>query len=375
MNRILLPILILVFTVQLSAQTKVEDVRSFTLDNGMKFFVLEDHSIPNANMYIFWKVGSRNEYTGITGLSHFFEHMMFNGAKKYGPKMFDRTMEANGGSNNAYTSNDITAYTDWFPSDAMEIIFELEADRIADLALDDKMVESERGVIISERITGLENSNYRLLNEQVASAAYLAHPYKWSVIGYESDIKNWRKSDLQRYFDIYYAPNNAVVVMAGDLTFDNVQRLARKYFEPIPANEPPRPVHTVEPEQLGEKRLYVNKNVSTPNLMISYHVPETKSDEYYAINVLNSILSSGRTSRLYKEIIDNKQLAVSIFSNYPRAFDPTLLTIYGICARGVDEKTLEEAIYTEIEKIKTEGVTDGELQKVKNSRLVNFYRS
>ena len=139
------------------------DVNTFTLPNGMKFLVLESKNIPNANMYTYWKVGSRNEVPGITGLAHFFEHMMFNGSKKYGPKQFDKTMEANGGANNAYTTNDITAYTNWFPAVALPVIFDLESDRIAHLSIDAKVVESERGVVLSERSTGLENSNLRAL--------------------------------------------------------------------------------------------------------------------------------------------------------------------------------------------------------------------
>ena len=374
--RILKPIILFfIFTTLLSAQTKVEDVKTFTLKNGMKIIVLEDHSIPNANMYIFWKVGSRNEVPGITGLSHFFEHMMFNGAKKYGPKEFDRVMEANGGSNNAGTSENITMYTNWFPSSSMEVMFDLEADRIRDLALDDKMVESERGVIISERITGLENSNYRLLSEQVKAVAFVAHPYRWSVIGYESDIENWAKQDLQDYFDTYYAPNNAVVVMVGDLTLEEVERLTKKYFESIPPHDPPRPVHTREPEQLGEKRLYVKKDVTSPNIMIVYHVPETKSEEYYAMDLLNSILSQGRSSRLYNALVDKKQLAVRVSTSYPLAFDPNLLYIYAICARNIHEEKLEKAIFKEIDKIIKEGVSEEELQKVKNRKLVDFYRS
>jgi zinc protease len=212
------------------SQSKATDIQTFTLSNGMKILVLEDNSIPNANMYLFWKVGSRNEYPGITGLSHFFEHMMFNGSKKYGPKMFDRTMEAAGGSNNAYTTENLTVYTDWFPISALETIFDLEADRIGHLDLDPKMVESERGVVLSERSTGLENSNFRNISEQVKGAAFLAHPYRWSVIGYESDIKNWSIEDLQTYFDTYYAPNNAVVVISGDVTLKEVKRLSKQYF-------------------------------------------------------------------------------------------------------------------------------------------------
>jgi len=193
-------IIVFLLTISAFSQTKVEDIQTFTLKNGMKIIVLEDHSIPNANMYLFWKVGSRNEYPGITGLSHFFEHMMFNGSKKYGPKMFDRTMEANGGANNAYTSENVTVYTNWFPRSAIEVIFDLEADRIANLNFDDKMIESERGVVLSERRTGLENSPLRELWELVQGTAFFAHPYLIPVIGYESDIKNWTKEDLQTYF-------------------------------------------------------------------------------------------------------------------------------------------------------------------------------
>lgn len=376
LNRsIKLIILLLLFTSLLSAQLKVEDVKTFTLENGMKIIVLEDHSIPNANMYIFFKVGSRNEYPGITGLSHFFEHMMFNGAKKYGPKVFDQVMEAHGGANNAFTSEDITVYTDFFPSSAVEVIFDLEADRIGHLALDDKMVESEREVVISERITRMENSNFSLMEEQVKGVAFIAHPYRWSVIGYESDIKNWKKSDLQKYFETFYAPNNAVVVMAGDITLGKVKTLTKKYFEPIPAQTPPRPVHTKEPEQMGEKRLYIHKNVSSPNIMIVYHVPESKSKDYYALDMLDSILSEGNSSRLYKALIDEKQLAVNISTDFPEALDPTLFNIFAVCTKNTDEETLEKAIYEEIDKIIKEGVTEQELQKVKNRKLMDFYHS
>ena len=358
----------------LTAQTTVEDVKTFTLKNGMKFIVLEDHSIPNIALHIFYKVGSRNEYPGITGLSHFFEHMMFNGAQKYGPKMFDRVMEAAGGSNNAYTSEDVTCYTDWFPADTLETMFDLEADRIHHLALDDKMVESERGVIISERITGLENSNFVLLAEQVCAVAFMAHPYRWSVIGYESDIKNWQKSDLQKYFDTYYAPNNAVAVIVGDININQVKTLAQKYFEPIPSREPPRPVHTVEPPQMGEKRLIVEKDVTSPNIMAVYHIPNSKSEDYYALTLLNAILSDGKSSRLYRSLVDEQQLAVQVFSFFSTAIDPTLYYIYAICAGDVPPDTLENAIHKEIAKIISDGVTEPELQKAKNKQLVDFYR-
>jgi predicted Zn-dependent peptidase len=358
-----------------SAQTKVEDIREFTLKNGLKFVILEDHSIPNANMYIFFKVGSRNEYPGITGLSHFFEHMMFNGAEKYGPKEFDRVMEAAGGANNAYTNENLTVYTDFFPSSALEVIFDLEADRIGRLALDKKMVESERGVVLSEWTTACENSNSYILSEQVKGAAFLAHPYRWTVLGYESDIRNWSIDDLQRYFDTYYAPNNALVVMVGDINFERVKKMTRTYFESIPSRQPPRPVHTIEPEQRGEKRVYVNKSVSSPNLMIAYHVPQTGSNDYYALDMLDSILSAGKSSRFYSSLVSEQQLALRVSAYMPFALDPNLFYISAVCAAGVDAQTLEKAIYKEIDKIIAEGVSERELQKVKNTKLAGFYRS
>ena len=372
MKKFMLPVLwLLAFSA--SAQLKADDVKTFTLKNGMKFLVVEDNSIPNANMYLFYKVGSRNEYQGITGLSHFFEHMMFNGAKKFGPKEFDRVMEFNGGANNAYTTENLTVYTDWFPSSAAETIFDLEGDRIASLSIEPKMVQSERGVVISERSTGLENSPWRLLNQTVQGAAFQEHPYHWPVIGYLDDMKNWAQSDLERYFKTYYAPNNCVVVISGAIKLDAVRALAEKYIEPIPAQPAPPVVHTVEPPQTGERRVMVQKDVATPYMNIAWHVPETKNEDYYALTLLGDLLSSGKSSRLYSSLVDRQQLASSIFTNLGESFDPTLFWIYAVTAKNVNENKLEEAIYDEIEKIKKDGVTDKELQKVKNKKLMEFY--
>ncbi|MCE9788989.1 M16 family metallopeptidase [Shewanella chilikensis] len=355
--------------------TTAEDIQSFTLNNGMKIMVLEDSSIPNANMYLFWKVGSRNEVPGITGISHFFEHMMFNGSKKYGPKMFDRTMEAAGGANNAYTTENVTVYTDWFPSNALETIFDLEADRIAALDINAEMVESERGVVASERTTGLENSNWRTLQEEVKGVAFRAHPYSWSVIGHESDIAAWTLEDLVQYHKTYYAPNNAVVVIAGDVKLAEVKRLAQRYFGPIPAQEPPKAVKTVEPLQKGERRVFVKKeSVSTPNIMLAYHVPATTNKDYYALDLLTSILSEGNSSRLYKALVD-QQLAIAAETYMPMSFDPNLLYILGVAAPGISATTLEQALIEEVNRIARDGVKAEELEKAKNIKLMDFYRS
>ena len=372
MKKIILPLFLMLGLVG-QAQMKADDVETFTLKNGMKFLVVEDFSIPNANMYLFYKVGSRNEYQGITGLSHFFEHMMFNGAKKYGPKLFDQTMEFNGGANNAYTTENVTVYTDWFPSSASEIIFDMEADRIASLSIDPKMVESERGVVLSERRTGLENSPWRLLSQSVQATAFQEHPYHWPVIGYEDDMKNWTQQDLERYFKTYYAPNNCVVVVSGAIKADQVKEFAEKYLEPIPAQPAPPAVHIVEPEQTGERRITVKKEVATPYLMIAYHTPESKNEDYYALNILSSILSSGQSSRLYTALVDKQQLATQIATDFGDSFDPNLFSFYAVANKNINETDLENAIYVEIEKIKTNGISETELQKIKNQKLMEFY--
>ncbi len=369
-------LMLITLIIALSAQAATqEDIESFTLENGMKILVLEDSSIPNANMYLFWKVGSRNEVPGITGISHFFEHMMFNGSAKYGPKMFDRTMEAAGGANNAYTSENVTVYTNWFPAGAMETIFDLEADRIARLDIDAAMVESERGVVASERTTGLENSNWRVLQEELKGAAFRAHPYSWSVIGHESDIAAWSLEDLRQYHSTYYAPNNAVVVIAGDVKLAEVKAMADKYFAPIPAKAPPREIKTVEPEQKGERRVFVKKaSVSTPNVMLAYHIPASSHKDNYALDLLAAILGEGNSSRLYQSLVNN-QIALGAETYMPESFDPNLFYIYGVAAADIDAAQLEQSMLAEITKVSANGVTVAELEKAKNLRLMDFYRT
>ena len=312
----------------LCAETLTFPVETHTLKNGMKVLVQEDHSIPNVALYIFYKVGSRaTRRPGITGLSHFFEHMMFNGAKKYGPHMFDRTMEDAGGANNAYTSNDLTVYQDWFPSSALELIFDLEGDRIRDLSFDPKMVDSERGVVASERRTSVDNNNFGVLDEQFNAAAFVAHPYHWPVVGWMSDIESWTMEDLRAHFRMGYAPNNAVMVVAGNVKTAEFIALAEKYIGTIPPRDPPPPVRTKEPEQLGEHRVQVDKLAQLPLLMTGWHVPATADADYYPLTVLDVLLTQGQSSRLYQRLVDKDQLAISVRGGMPQAFDPTEFTI------------------------------------------------
>jgi zinc protease len=349
-------------------------VASKTLKNGMKVLVQSDHSIPNVALYIFYRIGSRNEHPGTTGLSHFFEHMMFNGAKKYGPGELDKVMEANGGSNNAYTTRDTTVYQDWFPRTALPLIFDIEADRIRDLNFDPQKIQSERGVVASERRLRTDNDNGGLLDEQLWATAYIAHPYQWPVVGWMSDIEHWTMEDLKHHFEMGYSPSNATMVVVGDVTPEEIFQLCEKYIEPIPSHAPPPPVTTLEPAQLGERRLVVHKPAELPLLLIGYHLPPTNNPDFYALNILRAVLFQGESSRMYQRLVDKDQIALEVSVFTEPAFDPTLAEIFVQPKQGVDPAACEKAVYEELERAKTSLITDQELQKAKNIRLMEFYR-
>jgi zinc protease len=356
------------------AQAQTFEVKTHALKNGMKILVQEDHSIPNVALYIFYRIGSRNERPGTTGISHFFEHMMFNGAKKYGPGEFDRVMEGAGGSNNAYTNKDVTVYYEAFPRTALDLIFDLEADRIQNLSFDPKMVASERGVVASERRTSVEANNFGILEEQLWATAFLAHTYQWPVVGWMVDIENWTMDDLKHHFEMGYSPSNATLVVVGDVSDDEIVQLAEKKLEPIASHAPPPKVTTREPEQLGERRVTVKKFAQLPIVMMAYHVPESASPEYYALDLLQTILLFGQSSRMYQRIVDKDQLAINVGGQMEFSFDPTLFTIIAQPKAGIDPQTVEKAVYEELERVKNERVTDQELQKAKNIALAAFYR-
>lgn len=349
-------------------------VETHTLRNGMKILVQEDHNIPNVAVYIFYRVGSRNERPGTTGLSHFFEHMMFNGAKKYGPGQFDKVMEASGGSNNAYTSRDVTVYQDWFPRSALEVIFDLEADRIRDLNFDPQMIQSERGVVASERRTSVDANNFGALSEQLWAGAFIAHPYHWPVLGWMVDIENWTLEDLKHHFEMGYSPSNATLVVVGDVQAQEIFQLAQKHLEPIPSHAPPLKVMTREPEQFGERRVTVKKFAQLPILMVGYHVPETASPDHAALNVLETILLNGQSSRLYRRLVDKDQLAISVSGGFGFSLDPALFIFTVQPKAAVDPQTVEKVLYEELDKLKTQAVAEEELEKAKNIILATFYR-
>lgn len=350
-------------------------VQSKTLPNGMKLLVQEDDSIPNIAFYTFYKVGSRNEHEGITGLSHFFEHMMFNGAKKYGKGDFDAALDSAGGTNNAYTSQDNTVYEDWTPASALELVMDAEADRIENLAFIPAVVESERQVVYSERRLRTDNSNPGLLEENLNAAAYQSSPYHWPVVGWPSDIEGWTIDDLKQYHAMGYSPKNATVVVVGNVKPDDVFRLADKYFAPIPAPAPPPPVRTKEMAQIGERRVVVRKAAQLPLLAIAYHTVDTKSPDLYPLMVVDALLTTGQSSRMYRSLVDGQQLALSVGSNQDETLDPGLFTFQAQPRAGVAPEKVESGIYAEVDKLRTTPIDAKELTKAKNLIISQHYRA
>ncbi|NCF14221.1 MAG: insulinase family protein [Gammaproteobacteria bacterium] len=350
------------------------EITSFNLPNGLQVIVWPDHDIPNIVMYNFVRAGGRNEYPGITGIAHFFEHMMFNGTETREQGAFDREMEAAGGANNAYTSNDLTVYMDWFPRSALETIFELESDRLGNLAIDPDVVESERGAVFSERRLRIDNDNFGQLYEQMRATAYVAHPYQNPVIGWPSDIENWTQDDLEVFFETYYAPNNQVMVFAGDVTPEEVYLLAEQYFSSIPRQHPPPEITTVEPPQQGERRVLIETDAQTPLLHMAFHAGATADEETLHLDLLLAILAEGESSRLHRLLVEEEGLALQVSGWQSDGFDPGLAYFAMTLPPGADVDAAEARLLAELERVAADGVTAAELTKARNLRIAAFWR-
>jgi len=373
LKTIAIPLLLLLIPLFLGAELRKEDIAVHRLDNGLKIIMLEDHDIPNIAYYTFFRVGSRNERPGLTGVSHFIEHMMFNGTQKFGPGEFDRVMEASGGANNAGTGNDTTSYTNWYPAAALEKMIELDADRMQSLIFDPKVLESERGVIASERRLGVENSNEGMLSENVQATAIMAHPYHWDVIGWMSDILSWKRDEIIDYYRTFYAPNNAVVVVVGDFQPAKILGLIKKYYGGIPKGAEPPAVNTVEPPQMGPKRIIMHKPAQTPSFQMVYHGPAATSPDYPGLDILSIVLLQGESSRLYRRLVAEEQLAVDVSGGLYETIDPYLFTISVKPKTGADLDRVEKIVEEEFDKVKTSGIAEKELQKALNTIRTNFY--
>lgn len=352
------------------------NVTETVLTNGLKILLKEDHKAPVVTFQVWYRVGSRNECIGKTGLSHMLEHMMFKGTKKYGPKTFSQTVQRNGGNDNAFTSRDYTAYFENFAADRISISLDLESDRMQNLLLDPKEFLSEREVVKEERRMRTEDDPVNAMVEQMMSVAFSAHPYQWPVIGWMADINSYKRDDLLNHYRTYYAPNNATIVVVGD--FDSQKLLAQiiEAFGKIQRGPDVPRVTATEPTHAGERRVIVKRPAELPAVFAGYIVPTVKHPDSYALEVLQGILASGKSSRLYKSLVYEKQLALYAGGDYDNvSADPNLFYVYAGVMPGKTTDEVEKALYAEIDNFKNEQVTDDELLKAKNQVEANFIMS
>ena len=346
------------------------EVHEFKMSNGMKVLVKEDHRAPVVVSQVWYKVGGSYEHSGITGVSHVLEHMMFKGTKKHAAGEFSRIIAENGGRENAFTGKDYTAYFQQLEKSRLKVSFEMEADRMRNLTLPEEEFKKEVAVVMEERRTRTEDKASALTSEQFYATAFTNNPYHQPIIGWMNDLENMTVSDLREWYEKFYAPNNATLVVVGDVNADEVFELAKKYFSELK----PSIIATTKPrldaEQKGQRRITVKAPARLPYMVMGYKVPSYKTAkedwEPYALDVLAYVLSGGGTSRFSKSLIRKQQIAVSADTGYGifSRLDELFL-IDGTPAAGYSVQQLEVAINKEIEKIKTELVSTEELERIK----------
>jgi predicted Zn-dependent peptidase len=342
------------------------DVKRLRLPNGLTALALEDRTLPSVALHIVYRVGSRNERPGLTGLSHLFEHMMFNGSAHYPPKQFDRVIEAGGGSSNAFTTSDTTEYYEEFSSATLDAVLRMEADRMRALKIDRANVEQERGIVKEERRANTDNSPEAEMWELLENHVFRAYPYRWDTIGFMKDIDAIRVEDARAYFATYYAPNNAVIAAVGDFDTATLFAAIRRYFGSIPRRPAPRPVVQDEPVQRGEVRVALHRPAELPAVLIGYHGVALRDPADAALDILSVLLASGESSRLYRSLVYEKQVAAGVSADNDSRMDPGLFAIFAQAQPGHTAAECEAAIYAALEAVQRDGVTERELRKAKN---------
>jgi predicted Zn-dependent peptidase len=367
--------LITAFFIQVEAtpQKKLE-FTELKLKNGLHVILHQNNSTPIVAINVLYHVGSKNEKPDRTGFAHFFEHLMFEGSKNIKRGEFDKYTQNAGGNNNAFTSFDKTSYFEQLPSHQLALGLWLESERMLHLRIDSIGVETQRKVVKEERKQSYENQPYGSLNQELFANAYTVHPYRWVPIGEAQYID---KASLKEFMDFhaeYYVPNNAVLVIAGDIQIPQAKLLVEKYFTDIPygTKDIYRP-NIVEPEQTQERRKVVYDNVQLPAVIMSFHMPAQGTPDYYALSLLQNLLSVGKSSRLYKSLVEEQQLAVQTGAFSVALEDPGLFVAYAFANLGKSAEEVEKAMIAEIENIKSGEISDREFQKLQNQFETEFY--
>ena len=349
-------------------------VTEATLDNGLRVLIQEDPRNPIVAVQIFYRVGSRNELPGATGLAHFLEHMMFKGTPTHGRGEISRLIELNGGRDNAFTTKDMTGYHVSIAADRLDLVLGLEADRMRNLLLAPAEIDSERKVVMEERRTRIDDDPEGVVYEAMSSIAFLAHPYRWPIIGWMSDIARINPGELRAFYDTYYRPNNAILVIAGDVKAPAVLAQVRRHFGPIPRGATPAPVTALEPDQSDERRVIVRKEAAQlPVVNIAWHVPNFRSEDAPALELLSTLLSEGRASRLYRHLVYDKRMALGAGGEYSySSLDPTLFWFFATLLPGQSPESVEQALLAEVEQLKKEPVPAEELTRARNQIEASF---
>jgi len=371
--RVAIPALLLFSLLIPSGAPAQNRVVAATLDNGLRVLLLEDARSPIVSFQVWYRVGSRYEHRGATGIAHFLEHLMFKGTPTHGARQFARLVEENGGQDNAFTSQDVTSYYVNIAADKVDLVIDLEADRMQNLLLDAKEIGSEREVVIEERRTRTEDDPGGFLGEEVSSIAFKAHPYGAPIIGWMEDIKRITPEEIRAFYKTYYVPNNALVVAVGAFKANELLEKIKRRFGRIPRGKVPPPMLAVEPPQNGERRVTVTKQAQLPIVYLAWHVPNQKSDDAAALELLSTILAGGRASRLYRDLVYQRQLALEAGGDYSYfSIDPNLFWFWATPMPGQTPEKLEAELIAHMERLKTEPVTDEELARAKNQMEAAF---
>ena len=353
------------------AQAAQPITNEFKLDNGLKIIVREDHRAPVVVVQVWYLTGGMDEFNGTSGVAHVLEHMMFKGTNDVPAGQFSKTISANAGKDNAFTNRDYTTYFEQLRNDKLELALKLEADRMVNLNITDEEFAKEIRVVMEERRLRTEDKAHSIVYEQLLANVYNAHPYGRPVIGFMNDLENMKAADARAWYKTWYAPNNATLVIAGDVDSNEVLTLAQKYFGPLKAQTLPERKPQTEPEQLGIKRIIVKAAAQLPYLAMAYHAPvlrdAAKDWEPYALQILVGILDGNESARLNKQLVRDSRIASQAGAGYDAIErGPGMLLIDGTPSDGKTVAELETAIREQLDKIKSEGVTQEELQRVKS---------
>jgi zinc protease len=353
-----------------AAPGKTFGAETFTLDNGLQVVVIANHRAPVVHHAVWYRVGAADEPPGKSGIAHMLEHLMFKGTPSIAAGDFSKIVARNGGGDNAFTSHDYTGYFQNIAADRLALVMEMEADRMINLAFGEQDFLTERDVVLEERRSRTDNRAQAQFSEQVGAAQFLSHPYGLPVIGWEHEIRGYTYDDFLSFYQRYYAPSNAIVIVAGDITVEALRPLAERTYGAIPATFVPPRVRPLEPPQRAARRVVMHDaRVASPEWMRSYLAPSYRTDQDHqaiAIDVLSTILGDGPTSRLYQSLVVDRQVATGAGAYYSgSSYDDTRFVVFARPSPGVEPATVEAAIDAELARLIADGVTDEELERAK----------